>query len=493
MAIPSLSSVTNSVSSSVSSISSSIGSNINSMTDGILNNAANITPSKNSNLLDITTGTSITGNAASPAIPATTNVANAPTSTQPSANDTASAATAGASLLVGGGGLAATTFSAGPNDKLATADVYNLGHSPSPINSIQAISKAASSKALDAFKGGAAGLSKLKEIVGTVSSTINSLNNFNLTSFVESMVPGMASILSAGRTGCGPANKLSSGLLNDISGMNSIIGDMNGVGSKLHPSSITCSSELGNIINLMAKANGCGSLQFSIPDINIKAFSLKNILIAALEAGLLGIFGSLICGIADLLLIDKLAASTSDMVAAAGDVASLQSMALNTTPGLLVIANPKLLATIVANINNTVNKNSGSSNVSAIANTLITLNTLNPKWMTTTTKANGVISDLTIATKANSDFNTGIRSLFANATPISAASIKGNIAGCVKKNTIANYDLLFAASLANGITSVSGAISNSFPNTVASINSNTINAGIVIPSNKVISPLMMSA
>ena len=389
--------------------------------------------------------------------------------------------------------LAPTTFSAGPNDNLASVDVYNLPNSTTPVNSIQAVSKAPAAPALSAFKGSEAGIAKLKGLMNTISTDINAINNFSLPSYLGSIIPGLPAILNATKANCGPANKFTNGLASDLAGLNNMIATVNGTAAKLRPAQLGCAVNIGNIINTMSKANGCMSLQFTLPEFNIKLFSLKNLLLAALEAGLLGIFGALICGIKDLLMIDALASSTANACAVAGDTSSLQLISNVCTPGLLSVSVPTLHATIISNISNKVNNSSGIANVRSISNTLTTLNTLNPKWMSTSTPANGNISDLTTAIKGNRDFHSGVKSIFSKAIPITPASIKGNIAGCVKKNDIANFDLLYAPSLAGGITSVSGAISNSFPNTVVSINSNTINAGIVIPSNNVISPLLLAA
>jgi hypothetical protein len=459
-----------------------------SPTDNLLSSAAALPPAPAAKKLSLLSDTSSSGNAASSSIPATTN----PDSSGFSFLAASTAATGGMNVSAPDtSGLAKTTFAAGPNEKLATVDVYSAKPGGNPVNSIQAISKSSSSPFLDAFKGGASGTKVLKSKVANLTDSVNAINSFNLATFMEGFIPGMGKVLSVAK-GCGNS-KLSDGMLSDINSMNGMISDMNGVSSRMKPTDLDCSVNLGNMVNMMALANGCGRNQFSIPMINLRTLSLKAILLAALEAGLLGIFGALICGIAEALLIDKLSSQTATPIAKAGDMHSLHTLAASSTPGIVVVTNPHIVITIVNNYNNVKNKESGVPSEKMINDTLIAIGQLDPKWLTTTTPVNGTITDLTKALKANNDFNSSVASALAKSNPTSPAKIKGNIAGCNKPSNIANFDLLYVASLAGGITSVASAIANNFPSTLSSISPNTIRAGINLPSNRVVSPLLLAA
>ena len=502
-----------------SAINKATGS-INSVTssnavDTAINNATALPTSQASNLMSMSSDINSSGNAASTAIPSIANangvstdnpvakiyndsnasltnsaitslgVISAPNSL---ATSTIAAATASPNVL------ATTTFNSGPNDKIASVDVYASPDSTTPINSIQAIVPAAASTALSAFKGSKSGLASLNNLLNSTASITSGLGNINPLAQIQKQVPAMFAGIKQLPPGCG--DNLKKGLNKDLSKLNKFKGLLNGKSFNLNNKSLQCALGIGNAINAMAKANGCGNIPFSFPDVSALLSSLKNLLNSALSIGMPGVFSSLICGLTDLLSIDRLASMCAPNVASFSDLGSLTSMANATTAGSLMCTNPDLISNFASNYSSSSPGLLGTNTISNYTDMTSSFSTINPNWLSTTTAANGDITDLSNVCTASDDFNqTASDGIDFGAQKTTYPNIGKfpDSTNALANDAVPNQDLLLNPTLANSGTDVNSCIARDYPYTVVSGSLASSTKGVYIPNYDVIDPVVLAA
>lgn len=363
--------------------------------------------------------------------------------------------------------LAIPTFSSGPNDKLASVDIYSL--SGSGGRSINSILAKTSLPAAEQLKGSDAGVSKLNDILNKSLNSIKLDDLKNPTTLLDKALPGFLTGANKLSKPCG-SNSFLDNILKDLSGKKHK--STSGYGIK--NSDLSCVMAVGDIVNNLAKANGCPESPFGVSDKDAKSSAIKNAGLLGAKFAIPNIFGSLICGINDIFSINKAATDLIGPVVKNGDLKSLKTMALSTTTGILKKSAPSLIKEFSGNFSKVFAGVSDGANTSKI-DMLSSFKTIDTDWLSTDTTGNGKIGSLHNVIGASDDFNSFTREgiyLDSITTPVSNSNgIFTNSITALSNNAVDNQDILYSSLVSNDTNTVAKAISNSFPDTTLSFSS----------------------
>ncbi len=185
--------------------------------------------------------------------------------------------------------LSTPVFVSGPDDKLATVDLYKA--SGKLVNELRDISDTFQASALDALKGGNNLLdsTKLSIIKDFDSTKIGiQLDTDSLLKGLISVNPGMMSALKSL-----PANM--QGELTKVKGFSNIAGTFNGIASEISKANLSTINGLGNLINGVCKTN----LPFNFTDKSALAQFSAALIIQASRVGIKGAFKAFVDNITD--------------------------------------------------------------------------------------------------------------------------------------------------------------------------------------------------
>lgn len=180
-------------------------------------------------------------------------------------------------------------FVSGPDDELATVDLYKA--TGSLVNDIRDISEVFKADALDALKGGNTLLNaaKFDIIKGFDQATAGiMLDTDSLVKGLISTNPGMVSAL---RT----LPSLMQGELTKVSGLSEIAGTFNGIKAQITKASLSTINGLGALINGISGAN----LPFNFTDKKGLAQFSASLIIQATKVGIPGVFKAFVSQITD--------------------------------------------------------------------------------------------------------------------------------------------------------------------------------------------------
>jgi len=432
------------------------------------NNAATTTAVSDafeeSNILTITKDLNKAGSAASSAVAANLSV-TPPISLTDGMN--ISLASSVAELSKASSSLAIPTFSSGPNDTFAAADIYSLADTGKTINNILATDV---SKPVAALKGSKASESSLTDKLINASKKIKVKDLSNPTAMLDKTFPTLFPSINRVSKNCdGAGNSLIRGINRDL--LNSRKYGTNGGGRyRIKNKDLNCSLAMGDIINSLAKSNGCTTTPFGTDDRKTKAAALSNVGKIAAGLGMGGIFSSLICGLNDIFTVSKVAKDLAKSISKFSDLKSLKAMALSTAKGLLKKSGPTIIKDFAKNFSKSapgVTMTGKDSYVDMMSG----FNTIDSNWLSTDTVGNGKVGDLSNAIGASSDFTNVVGegiSLDSILTPAPTSSVFTNSIVALSTDSVPNQDLLFAKSFSEPVT-VEKSIFSNFPKTILEV------------------------
>ncbi len=185
--------------------------------------------------------------------------------------------------------LSIPTFVSGPDDKLATVDLYKA--SGNLINEIRDISEIFKAESLDILKGGNNLLPDIKSSIikgFDEFKTGISLDTDSLIKGLISVNPGMVSALRSL-----PSDLQNS--LTNVSGFSNIAGTFNGIASQISKANLSTVNGLGSLINGISGAK----LPFNFTDKNGLAQFAASLIVQATRVGIKGVFKPFIDNITD--------------------------------------------------------------------------------------------------------------------------------------------------------------------------------------------------
>jgi hypothetical protein len=197
--------------------------------------------------------------------------------------------------------LSIPTFVSGPDDKIATVDLYNAG--AASINEIRDISDVFKADSLDVLKGGNNLLGSLKSsiIKGFDESKLGiKLDTDSLIKGLISVNPGMISALRS-------LPSTLQGELTKVNGFSDIAGTFNGIKSQVSKANLSTINGLGSLINGVSGAN----LPFSFTDKNALAQFSSSLIVQASKVGLKGVLKPFVDNITDKVVLKGIITNVS--------------------------------------------------------------------------------------------------------------------------------------------------------------------------------------
>ena len=185
--------------------------------------------------------------------------------------------------------LSIPVFVSGPDDKLATVDLYKA--SGKLVNELRDISDTFQASALDGLKGGNNLLDSAKSsiIKGFDSAKLGiQLDTDSLMKGLISVNPGMMSALKS-------LPSTIQGELTKVSGFSSIAGTFNGIASQISKANLSTLNGIGSLINGVCKTN----LPFNFTDKNALAQFSASLIVQASKVGIKGAFKAFVDNITD--------------------------------------------------------------------------------------------------------------------------------------------------------------------------------------------------
>lgn len=364
--------------------------------------------------------------------------------------------------------LAETTFAAGADDSLATADVYTINNE-NPINSVKdPVDDTVLNNAESLRKAGGEAFQKALDAKKQLTSLLTNSGN---TSVVDKQaLSRLSNIPSADNPGLADNLRNIKGttlstISEDISNsdlINTPSVTIGGVTSKIDKDSLPEASSLGSLVNEI----GCDALGFLTTDMSALSGLYSGIIKLANMLGISNIFGQMMSCRTDKNLINQVGNNSVGSITKSSDVGSLLSLGQLTSPGAISTCNPNLISDFSSNYK------TGSGVTSAeeskrMDDLFSAYDTLDPNW------------NYSIRQPVNNNGNTQSIYSIAKMTG-SSSNLKTAIANKVLSGSGGNNSLLNLVNVF-GKTNVNSQIKNNFTNTNLLYNRNTVNNSAISP------------
>lgn len=273
--------------------------------------------------------------------------------------------------------LSTPVFVSGPDDKLATVDLYKA--SGKLINELRDISDTFNASALDALKGGNNLLDsdKLSIIKDFDSAKMGiQLDTDSLMKGLIATNPGMMSALKSLPT-------TMQGVLTKVKGFANITGTFNGIYSEISKANLSTLNGLGALINGVCKVN----LPFNFTDKSALAQFSAALIIQASKVGIKGAFKAFVDNITDKKVLKGIVASIASHAVANSMTDLLKDVATSPAGKIMVRAVGGLTLSYLQNY---MMPNRASVNERYInyTNARILLDSFDPNWVLYTRTGN---------------------------------------------------------------------------------------------------------
>lgn len=320
-----------------------------------------------------------------------------------------------------GSPLAVPTFVTGARDDLATADVYTRVSS-TPINNVQVITDRSNQFSASGLRGGpsmANSLPSITSLIATGKAVLSGGDPLSRITGAAAVVSGALRTLSPG---------VQSGILGNIADGANIVASLGGVSRNIYPSNFNNVNAIGNLVNTMSN----GSSNFSMRDSGALVGSLSGVIGQASRVGLPNTFGSVMSGVMDRNVINRVAAQVLPSIISSSDTGSLSSMASMCTPGALKMINPNIINNFTASYTAPVGQDYAST-LTDYSQVKETFGKIDPPWASATRVTDiglDEVINVTAIQGCSLDFrdtlSTGIRSN-PSATPEEQALLIGTV------------------------------------------------------------------
>lgn len=226
--------------------------------------------------------------------------------------------------------LAAPTFISGPRDDLATADVYSQTQSDLVINSIQKLTSFTGSGGSNVLRGGAALLAQLPIIKGLTASGGLAISKENL---IARLIAGSGSLVSSIRNMSGD---LATSVGRNLPESSTVVTSVGGIAARVDSAQIGNLRSLGDTINQVTQNDNA----FSITDRGAQVGLYSGIIQEATKYGIPNSFGSLMAGVQDQYVVQKVATAVLPTLIGRSDLASLKAISTVLPPGAVQMSYP---------------------------------------------------------------------------------------------------------------------------------------------------------
>jgi hypothetical protein len=271
------------------------------------------------------------------------------------------------------GTLATPTFVTGAKDILAAADVY-ARTSSTPINSVRVISNRTDMLNASGLRGGPSMANSLPQINSLILSakSIAASNSDSLTRLTNA-----SSVVSNALRTFAPG--VTSGIIGNIGSSAKIIASVGGVSRQINSGNLTNVNAIGALINTISKGTG----NFSIKDNGALIGTLAGVVIQAARNGIPNSFGSVLHGITDKNIINRIAAQVLPIIINKVDLSSLSTMSDSCSVGALKMINPSIISDVALNYTAPVGEDylAKMGNYTSFTTTFAKID---PSWATTT-------------------------------------------------------------------------------------------------------------
>lgn len=230
------------------------------------------------------------------------------------------------------GRLAQTTFSAGPNDSLASVNVYKATTNE-VVNSVQDLSQRYDFSLLSSVRGG--------DYLKAASPIVTGLSQGAAVIDQNSLI---ARMVSASKAGLGTMRSLGSSALDALSGaMDGGKEVMVSIGGVISSVAGSAYDDLAGLGKLIGEVTGTSDL-FTVNDKEGVAGLYSGIIEECRNLGIRGAFQMVTSSITDPYLMNSIVNKSLDNIIATTDQDSLIGIALNTTKGVVQAVNPNAIS-----------------------------------------------------------------------------------------------------------------------------------------------------
>ncbi len=286
--------------------------------------------------------------------------------------------------------LAVPTFVAGPQDSLATVDVY-VKSDAGVVNKIQDASTVFDSASVTSMQGGSYMANNLPSFTSAAQSGLSLNNGFSLSDRISSSSNPLSAAIKGLTSGTAAA------ILRNIPSNGGIVANVAGRLTNVTSGNLTDMRSVSGLVNGITGAN-----TISFNDRSGTVGLLAGAISQATRNGLPNSFGAVAGTVQDTSVINRIAAQVLPDVLARGDMSSLSSMAHMTTPGSLQMINPSILTDCARKYVAPPMSTANDFNAQ-FSNTTSTFSAINPLW-NQKSREGGPVVDISSFQGASPDF-----------------------------------------------------------------------------------------
>jgi hypothetical protein len=315
--------------------------------------------------------------------------------------------------------IATPTFVTGPNNNLATVDVFS-GTASGIVNSIASLAAQYNVDLIGMLRAGSAAAQLLPVVEGIANGSLllnpaNAIARLLTASSTLTSVVGGSSVTSA-------FNSLSDGLQSAISAGGQVLGQVEatvgGVVSSIANGAISDIQGLGSLIN-----NFAGTAEFMMVDNQALVSMAAGIINSAAKYGISGAFASMVKNITNPYVLNGIIQQTLPNLVATGDLTSLQAITGLTSAAGISAINPSFCSAFTTSYSRSASGNSSQAlptdDTATWDSVMDCYNAANPGWNIASRAgdSDGTSTiDLTSLQSGTDDFNSALAAgVFASA------------------------------------------------------------------------------